>query len=121
MEQSQQSAPSVKGSPEKHEDVAACLILNPSSLKAEDYQTDDSQSQGEGSDCNSVEHEYGPASTEGAKVKPFTHQSPSGKFGFSNKNKLSEFMHSLTPLLQTPHQYHSRGVSANSPTKKPED
>lgn len=82
MEQSQQSAPSVKGSPDKNDDPAGCLILNPSSLKAEDYQTDDSQSQGGGSDCNSVEHEYGPASTEGTKVKPFTHQSPQGKFGF---------------------------------------
>lgn len=61
MEQSQQSAPSNKGSPEKNEDEAGCLILNPSSLKAEDYQTDDSLSQGGGSDCNSVEHEYGPA------------------------------------------------------------
>ncbi len=37
MEQSQQSAPSVKGSPDKNDEAAGCLILNPSSLKAEDY------------------------------------------------------------------------------------
>ena len=54
--------PSVKGSPTSPGGV---LLLKANSLKAEDYQTDESESQEGGSggsdDCNSVEHEYGPA------------------------------------------------------------